>query len=229
MKNTNLSAMMIFALLLLSASANAYTTNSSNKIFSFAVTSGKNNEMNSSSYKSYVALGDITGALGSSNFQTELGFMGTAFRIDGDLCQADVECAGGFCCSGKCSHSHCQTSQASAPSGESGGGSAFPTPGLPTPSNTYTYVFDSLIANSQTVVNVNREKLPITKIIFSLKENLNAVTLSLSAIESPSHSIEQSLQYFEISSNKISISNIASLKIDFRVNKSLGYIKESIE
>lgn len=226
-KTSNKIILSIIFILLAAASANAFTTTDGTKIFGFAVTSG-NNQMNSPNYGSAVVVGGITGAVSSSNFKTQLGFLGTTIGADDDPCQLDVECVGQFCCRGKCSHLHCPTAQAPAPAGESGGGSANPPAETQIPPNSYIYFFETVKANDEVSVDINRNELPLTKIIFTLKESLNDVLLSLSPIDSPSAAIEDAIQYFEISSNKINSNNIASFIIRFKVRRDLGYIKETV-
>src|SRR3989338_965492 len=90
-------AMLLLAVLMPSQ-VKSFTTNGTQKTFDFAVTSGKNAEISSASFRSYEITGDITGITNSPNFRTELGFMRTLHYLDGEQCETGLQCVGGFCC-----------------------------------------------------------------------------------------------------------------------------------
>lgn len=122
--------MVFFTAVLLSAQANSFTTNSSGKTFDFAITSGKSANISSSNFMSHSVIGDTAIAvLSSSGFKTELGFLRTLYYLDGESCQANSECFGGYCCSSVCQNSACtsgtsSSSGSSSSSSSSGGGVA---------------------------------------------------------------------------------------------------------
>src|SRR3989344_4039395 len=114
-------AMLLLAVLMPSQ-VKSFTTNGTQKTFDFAVTSGKNAEISSASFRSYEITGDITGITNSPNCRTELGFMRTLHYLDGEQCETGLQCVGGFCCSNACQSSSCPTQQAAAASAAAGGG-----------------------------------------------------------------------------------------------------------
>ena len=116
-------AMLLLAVLMPSQ-VKSFTTNGTQKTFDFAVTSGKNAEISSASFRSYEITGDITGITNSPNFRTELGFMRTLHYLDGEQCETGLQCVGGFCCSSACRSSACPTQEAAAVSAPAGGGGA---------------------------------------------------------------------------------------------------------
>src|SRR3989338_6298219 len=103
-----ITALLIF-LILVSLKASSFSANGTGKTFDFAVTSGKNAVASGSSFKTFTVVGDITSVVNSSLFRTELGFLRTLPYLDGESCQVNLECVGGFCCSNACSSSSCPT------------------------------------------------------------------------------------------------------------------------
>ena len=117
-----------FLMILSILQVNAFKTNGSNKIFEFVVTSGKNTDLSSSNFRTYLDVGDIGITAASSSFKTELGFSGTMPYLDGESCQNEFECVGGFCCSNVCRSSSCPVDEAPPPgdgAGAGGGGLGF--------------------------------------------------------------------------------------------------------
>lgn len=125
---------LIVCLLILACLAvqvQAFSANSTGKTFSFAVTSGANAESSSSNFKNYAAIGESTFTVNSSGYKTEIGFVRTAYYLNGESCKVNLECAGGYCCSNTCQSSACpseeepQSAGAAAAGGGGGGGGGF--------------------------------------------------------------------------------------------------------
>ena len=113
--------------LVLALGVDAFTTNGTGKIFDFAITLGKNADISSSSFRTYSVIGDIISTINSSNFKTEVGFLRTLPYLNGEPCQVNLECAGGFCCSNLCKSSACPSEEAApsaAAAAAAGGGGA---------------------------------------------------------------------------------------------------------
>jgi len=120
---------MLLLVVLMSSQVKSFTTNGTQKTFEFDVTSGKNNNLQSSSFRNYLVVGDTTATAGSSNFKTEIGLLGVMPYLNGEACQTALECVGGYCCSSLCSSSACPTaavSAASAGAAAGGGGGEVP-------------------------------------------------------------------------------------------------------
>ena len=98
---------MFLMLLLLAAQVKALTTNGTEKNFDFAVTSGDNNNLESTNFRNYVVVGDVTGTTNASIFKTYIGFIRTAHYLNGESCSINLECVGGFCCDSVCGSSEC--------------------------------------------------------------------------------------------------------------------------
>ena len=107
---------------------NALQTNGSNLNNDFVITSGKNNDMSSTNFKSYIVVGDIAETASSSNFINEIGFIRTANYLNGEACEINQQCAGTFCCSNVCQSTACPIDEeeeegaAAAPAAGTGGG-----------------------------------------------------------------------------------------------------------
>ena len=106
--------------------AYSFSANSSNyKLFPQIVSSG-GEISNSSSYKSYSAVGIAAGITNSSAYKTLLGFFHAWLLANGQACATASQCEGGYCCSSSCSGSACPSG---APTGGGGGGEAAATGG----------------------------------------------------------------------------------------------------
>ena len=106
--------------------AYAFTTNGTGRIFDFAITSGKNADISSPSFRTYSVIGDVISTINSSNFKTEVGFLRTLPYLNGEPCQVSAECIGGFCCSNVCKSSACPAEGGGEIGGDgaAGGGAA---------------------------------------------------------------------------------------------------------
>lgn len=78
--------------------------------------------VNNSNYKSYVAMGIISGVVNSSAYKNFLGFFYTWLLADDQPCTSASQCQGGFCCSNLCKSSSCPVAAAAVSGGGGGGG-----------------------------------------------------------------------------------------------------------
>ena len=113
LNKTKLLVPLLIAILIL-MQVNSFTANSTGKIFDFAITSGQNANISGSSFKTFIVVGDAAAVMNSSNFKTETGSLAAAYYVDGESCQINVECAGGYCCSSVCQSSTCPTPSTSS-------------------------------------------------------------------------------------------------------------------
>ena len=93
---------LLLLFLFLLTSTNAYTTNGTEKTFSFAITSGADDYTEGGNFSTWIVIGDVSSDLNSSNFKTELGFLRTTGYIVGESCETNNDCPGGNYCSNKC-------------------------------------------------------------------------------------------------------------------------------
>lgn len=121
MKKITLIIILIFSLVL---EVNAFTTSGSDQTFEFAITSGKNTNISSSDFKTYLVVGGISATTNSSDFKTEVGFLRTTPYLDAESCQVDSECVGGFCCSSVCQSTSCPIDDDDVAAPVAGGASA---------------------------------------------------------------------------------------------------------
>ncbi len=130
---------VFLAAVLLSAQASSFTANSSEKSFDFVIASGKGANLSSSNFEAHYSIGDGSiGALNSSGFKAQMGFSRALPYLDGESCNAGIECLVGNCCSGICQSAACaskttpsSSAAASASTGSvssAGGGSALLNP-----------------------------------------------------------------------------------------------------
>lgn len=98
MKNNLRLGIVLLIMFSLIGHANAFTTNSSGKIFEITISRGKNTDTSSSNYKSYSVMGDITSAVESLNYKAGVGILPTLPYLNGEPCQSGIECLGGVCC-----------------------------------------------------------------------------------------------------------------------------------
>ena len=122
---------IIWIVVLLAAQVNAFTTNGTGKTFDFTITSGKNAAAEGTSYKTYTVVGQPTGAITSSNFKMSVGSLITLPFLNGEACEVNAECIGGFCCSNVCQSTSCPVAAAGgggAAAPAAGGGAGFSTP-----------------------------------------------------------------------------------------------------
>lgn len=102
----------------------SFTTNGTGKVFDFAITSASSGLVSSSNFKTYSEIGGVASTLNSSDFKTDIGFIRTAYYLNGESCSVNLECASGFCCSNLCQSGACPApaSSSSSSSSSSGGG-----------------------------------------------------------------------------------------------------------
>ncbi len=121
MKRAKICVFLILSLLACSM-AYALSTNSTNyRLFPLVVSTG-GDITNSSSYKSYVVIGVISGTIESGAYRNLLGFFHTWLLANGQPCTAANQCEGGFCCSNACRSSACPDTGGSGTGGTGGGG-----------------------------------------------------------------------------------------------------------
>ena len=219
---------LLLITILLLIQVNAFTTNGTKQTFDFTITSGKNNELSGTDFKSFLVIGDIATVSNSSNFRTEMGFIRTTGYVIGEACEISISCVSGACCSGVCASS-CPEEAAAAAAASSivsaGGSSSVPTS---ISSSDYVHFYTSIAADEETVLNINREILSVTTITFELNQDLKDVTFSVKLVQNPEHDIKDAHQYFEIEDDKINDENLKYAIIQFKVRKDSGIIKGTV-
>ncbi len=115
--------------LLLITQVDAFTTTNGSITFEGGITSGKNNNVSSTNYITYVVVGEPTDTLNSSNFKTNVGLLRTLPYLNGEACEVNAECVGNFCCSNVCQSTACPVQKVITPGGgasaAAGGGGIF--------------------------------------------------------------------------------------------------------
>ena len=218
-------ALLLFLSLL--AAANAYTTNGTEKTFSFAVTSGANYYTEGGNFSTWTVVGDISSTTNSSNFRTELGFLRTTGYIIGESCDSDNDCAGNICCNNICQKT-CPGPPAPPSPPTSIGGEARTVIPQPVPSGSYVRFFDLVKANQEVSLNIRSADLPLTGVKLTTNQDIESVTLSFLPVSSPKFTIDNSYSYFEITSDKLNSGKLLSFIIKFKVRIASGYIKEIV-
>jgi len=221
-------------MILLISQVYAFTTNSSDQTFDFTITSGKNNELNSSNFKSYLVVGDITNEANSSNFKTKIGFLRIAPYLNGEACEINSECVGDFCCSSLCQSTACATttSTGSTTGGGGGGGSSGGGGGgAPTGAGAISaivaeskaQVWSEIPGGSSVIMNIDESTIAVTAILVNdITLTLNGVELEVLALtENPLQSEPSSTiyQYFNINKKNIEEGDAGSINIRFRIPK----------
>ena len=219
---------LFFMFILVVIEANAFTTNSTEKTFDFAVKSGGNERLSSGNYSTFVVVGDQTAVATSSNYRAETGFTRTTGFITGESCKFDRECTSNSCCNGFCAASctEAQPGLSGAPSSASSGSTA--QIARPIAKSDYEQFFTAITANSEVTIKINKYNILITEIVLKVNEDLIDVSLSVKVVENPSFTIANGYQYFTIESDKINSGNIDYAIIKFKVEKSAGLIKETV-
>jgi PGF-pre-PGF domain-containing protein len=220
----------ISALLLILPNINAFTTNGTDKTFEFDVTSGKNSNLSSSNFNTFIITGDIAGTINSSSFKTELGLLRTMPYLDDEPCKTALECVGDYCCSNLCSSSSCPVedsgSAAAADSGGGGGGGGGAGGGvIPTGAETSESQLWSIIPSGSSVsLTIDNEDIAITRVdINNIGYDLtNAEVTVIALMENPvaEEPSENVYQYISIDKKNIADSAIGSIEIGFRIPKS---------
>lgn len=105
--------------LLLITQVDAFTTTNGTITFEGGITSGKNNNLSSTNYVTYVVVGEPTDTINSSIFKMKIGLLRTLPFLDGETCGVKSECVGNNCCSGICQSTACPPGPGPAGSGAS--------------------------------------------------------------------------------------------------------------
>ncbi|MBI3026567.1 PGF-pre-PGF domain-containing protein [Candidatus Woesearchaeota archaeon] len=208
---------------------NAYTTNSTEKTFGFAITSGATDLARSGNFSTWMVVGDIASTLSSSNFKTEVGFLRTTGYITGESCDIDNDCPNGKCCSNAC-QSECPSAPIPpTPHTSSGSGRTGGTPvTLPVAQNSYSRFFDVITANQELIFSISNPDLPVIEVKLMTSQNLEGISISFSPVASPQFTLDNAYYYFEVLSDKLNSGNLASFIFKFKVKIDSGYIKESV-
>jgi len=226
MKKIKIIVPLLIAILLLTQVI-AFTTNGTDKTFDFAITSGNNNNLNSTNFKSFLVVGSIAGNANSSNFKTEIGFLSIAPYSNGEPCKANVECTGNFCCSSVCQSSSCPTTTAATTSTGGGGGgtgaaAAAGGGGISiTVQDSKAQVWITILAGSTIIMDINRSGLAVTAIIIeNIKKTLTNVEIEVRALIENPVSVEPVpliYQYIKINNQNIVGSDADNIKIRFKI------------
>ena len=227
MKPKNKLIIIPFLIVILLLQVNAFTTNGTGKTFDFVISSGKNNQVSSGNFTSYLVVGETASStIDSTNFKTELGFMKITGLIVGDTCELNISCVNSVCCNGIC-QAICG-SIPPPPTGLSEVSRAHEPLTEHVPQDKHVQYFASIGADEEITININKEELAVSKLTFEVSEYLTAVTITIKTEESPSTTIEDSYQYFSIQSDKINSNNLKSSIIQFKVRIDSDYIKDSV-
>jgi len=221
---------LIVNFLLLATAASAFSTNASDKVFTFTVTSGASNEPSSSNFKSTIIVGDITGSINSSNFRSDLGFNRITGYVSGEACSIAAECVGGYCCSSLCQSNACPTSTSSSStttsSGGGGGGGVASSTGI-NYQNIYSRFITEIKSGKELSFTVNRGEIAITNIKFTTNEDLSKVDIDIRVEANPKFTIENVIQYLNIVSIKLAKVTPKEFIIEFKISKNSVSSKEA--
>lgn len=228
MKKTILT--WIIALLLITQ-VNAFTTSGSNQTFEFAITSGKNTNISSSDFDTYLVVGGISATINSSDFKTEIGFLKTTPYLNDESCQTGSECVGGSCCSNVCQSTSCPIKKvepilggASAVGG--GGGAAVKRKGFTIDKDLITTSIrqGDTYKTKFTIKNIGTEELSFDIIAPDLEDLLLLSDTQFSLASNEAKDIEVTISVAEDKKPDIYSGNI-KIKAD-KIVKSLPVIIE---
>src|SRR3989344_7170083 len=121
LKNKKIIIILLLTVFSLLMQVNALTTNGTEKNFDFVISSGKSDNISSSNYALTMVVGDTSATIQSNNYKLRLGFLKIAPLLNGESCQTNSECLGGFCCSNVCQSTSCPVEVATT---AAGGGAA---------------------------------------------------------------------------------------------------------
>ncbi len=214
----------------------SFESASSNHEFDFTVTSGKNNDLNSSNYETFVVVGALSGSGTSSNFNNRIGFLITNPFINGEACKTNAECKSAVCCSNLCAAS-CPSDSGNESdddddddddSGSSGGGSLYNSSYVAAPKSTHIQVFGEVKQGNAYTLAIKGISSSIMNVTFVTNEDLSSVEVRVSVITNVSTGLSDAYEYALIESKQLNTGNLETLDILFKVPIQSGTDPNSV-